>query len=108
MKFSKGLAPVLAVTALLVTGCTSTSSSTSASAAPATSTACASPILIGAAMAQTGFMAPFDAPALATAKIAVDKINKAGGVNGCQLELQAVDTQTNPDKGQQIATNCFW
>jgi branched-chain amino acid transport system substrate-binding protein len=66
---------------------------------------CAEPILIGAAMAQTGFMAPFDAPALATAQIAVDKINGAGGISGCQVVLEAVDTETNPDKGQQIATD---
>lgn len=66
---------------------------------------CTEPILIGAAMAQTGFMSPFDGPALATAQIAVDKINAEGGVNGCQLLLEAVDTETNPDKGQQIATD---
>jgi branched-chain amino acid transport system substrate-binding protein len=66
---------------------------------------CTEPILIGAAMAQTGFMSPFDGPALATAQIAVDKINAEGGVNGCQLVLEAVDTETNPDKGQQIATD---
>lgn len=66
---------------------------------------CAEPILIGAAMAQTGFMAPFDAPALVTAQIAVDKINAAGGISGCQVVLEAVDTETNPDKGQQIATD---
>ncbi len=66
---------------------------------------CTEPILIGAAMAQTGFMAPFDAPALATAQIAVDKINAAGGISGCQVVLEAVDTETNPDKGQQIATD---
>lgn len=66
---------------------------------------CTEPILIGAAMAQTGFMSPFDGPALATAQIAVDKINAEGGVNGCQLVLEAIDTETNPDKGQQIATD---
>jgi branched-chain amino acid transport system substrate-binding protein len=79
-----------------------------AAEAPATEAAaapeCTEPVLIGAAMAQTGFMAPFDAPALETARIAVDKINAEGGVNGCQLVLEAVDTETNPDKGAQIAT----
>ena len=104
MKFSKSLGAVLVTAALFVAGCTSTSSS-SESAAPAASAACDKPILIGAAMAQTGFMSPFDGPALTTAQIAVDKINAAGGVNGCQLTLEAVDTETNPDKGQQIATD---
>lgn len=56
-------------------------------------------------MARTGFMAPFDAPALDTAKIAIDKINAAGGVLGCKIKLIEVDGETNPDKGAQIATD---
>ena len=105
MKFKKALVPAIAAAALLLAGCTSTSdSSTKETAAPAAAK-CDAPILIGAAMAQTGFMSPFDGPALTTAQIAVDKINAAGGVNGCQLKLEAVDTETNPDKGQQIATD---
>ncbi len=104
MKFSKGLGAVLVTAALFVAGCSSTSSSTE-SEAPAAAAACEAPILIGAAMAQTGFMSPFDGPALTTAQIAVDKINAEGGVNGCQLTLESVDTETNPDKGQQIATD---
>jgi branched-chain amino acid transport system substrate-binding protein len=105
MKFKKALVPAIAAAALLLAGCTSTSdSSTKETAAPAAAK-CDAPILIGAAMAQTGFMSPFDGPALTTAQIAVDKINAAGGVNGCQLTLEAVDTETNPDKGQQIATD---
>ena len=105
MKFKKALVPAIAAAALLLAGCTSTSdSSTTETAAPAAAK-CDAPILIGAAMAQTGFMSPFDGPALTTAQIAVDKINAAGGVNGCQLTLEAVDTETNPDKGQQIATD---
>ena len=57
MKFSKSLGAVLVTAALFVAGCTSTSSS-SESAAPAAAAACDAPILIGAAMAQTGFMSP--------------------------------------------------
>lgn len=72
------------------------------SAAPV---ACTEPIIVGAAMAQTGFMSPFDGPALDTAKIAIEKVNAAGGVLGCPLEMIAVDTETNPDKAAQIATD---
>jgi branched-chain amino acid transport system substrate-binding protein len=97
VKTSKKILVSVAAAALALTGL----SVTTASSANA---ACAQPILIGAAMAQTGFMAPFDGPALETAKIAVSRINKTGGVNGCQLVLKSVDTGTNPDKGQQIAT----
>jgi branched-chain amino acid transport system substrate-binding protein len=101
MKFSKSatFGAVIAVFALTVSSLTGTSAGTFKSAAK-----CNTPILIGAAMAQTGFMAPFDGPALVTAQIAVDKINLAGGVNGCQLILKSTDTETNPDKAQQIAT----
>ena len=56
-------------------------------------------------MAQTGFMSPFDVPALDTARIAIDATNAAGGVLGCQLELIEVDGETDPDKGAQIATD---
>jgi len=96
MKFTKRLAIGFVVLALALTGCSSSSEE---------AVDCTEPILLGAAMAQTGFMSPFDGPALTTAQIAVDKINAAGGVNGCQLVLEAVDTETNPDKGQQIATD---
>lgn len=105
-----------AAAALVVTGCAS--SSDTATEAPAEETAtetveetvteetpeCTEPILIGAAMAQSGFMAPFDAPALETARIAVDRVNAEGGILGCEVVLEAVDTETNPDKAAQIAT----
>ncbi len=114
---------VVAGAALVLAACSSSSSSTTASSeapaasspaasapasseapAPSASAECAEPILVGAAMATTGFMAPFDGPALETAKIAIEKVNAEGGVLGCQLKLEAVDTETNPDKGAQIAT----
>ncbi|WP_162616379.1 ABC transporter substrate-binding protein [Xylanimonas allomyrinae] len=66
--------------------------------------ACSESVLIGSAMARTGFMAPFDAPALDTARIAIDKVNADGGVNGCQIVLEEIDGETDPDKGAQIAT----
>ena len=101
MKYSKKavMGAVIAAIALTVSSLTATNAMS-----PKKAATCTSPILIGAAMAQTGFMAPFDGPALTTAQIAVDKLNAAGGVNGCQLKLTAVDTETNPDKAQQIAT----
>ena len=100
MKLSKKFAIAFASLVVALGGLTACSSE-----GESTALECAEPILIGAAMAQTGFMSPFDAPALATAQIAVDKINAAGGILGCQLVLEAVDTETNPDKGQQIATD---
>ena len=92
MKLSKKFAIAFASLVVALGGLTACSSE-----GESTALECAEPILIGAAMAQTGFMSPFDAPALATAQIAVDKINAAGGILGCQLVLEAVDTETNPD-----------
>lgn len=109
--------PVLAFTAVLVAGplagCVSNTADTSGGTSTAGATTsgppdgeeCDKPVVIGAAMARTGFMAPFDGPAIDTAKIAMDKINKEGGVNGCQLEMIEVDTESNPDKGAQVATD---
>lgn len=111
-----GFVAAAACAALVLAGCASTSDSADQPAAEPTTAAqetageeaaaeCAEPILVGAAMAQTGFMAPFDGPALETAKIAIDKINAEGGILGCEVTLEAVDTETNPDKGAQIATD---
>jgi branched-chain amino acid transport system substrate-binding protein len=61
------------------------------------------PIVIGAAIDQTGFMAPFDGPAIVAAQIKVDEINAADGVNGRQLELRVVDTQLDPEQTTSAA-----
>jgi branched-chain amino acid transport system substrate-binding protein len=53
------------------------------------------PIVIGWAFDAKGQMAPFDGPALATAKIRVKEVNAKGGVNGRMLRLDTCDTQNN-------------
>jgi branched-chain amino acid transport system substrate-binding protein len=53
------------------------------------------PIIIGWAYDGNGDMAPFDGPALAAAKLEVNKINGKGGVNGRKLQLLTCDTQGN-------------
>ena len=113
-----GILAVAASLSLVLAGCASTTDSaeettaetTAAETATETATEevaeeCTEPILIGSAMAQTGFMSPFDVPALDTARIAIDATNSAGGVLGCQLELIEVDGESDPDKGAQIATD---
>jgi branched-chain amino acid transport system substrate-binding protein len=113
-----GILAVAASLSLVLAGCASTTDTaeettaeTSAETSAAETTAeevaaeCTEPIIIGSAMAQTGFMSPFDMPALDTARIAINKVNAEGGVLGCQLELVAVDSETNPDKAAQIATD---
>ena len=116
-----GALAAVASAALVLAGCATTTDSAEDTAAQTTASEeevteeevaeeeapaeCAEPILVGAAMAQTGFMAPFDAPALETARIAIDKVNAEGGILGCDVVLEAVDTETDPDKGAQIATD---
>ena len=53
------------------------------------------PIVIGWAFDAKGQMAPFDGPALATAKIRVKEVNAKGGVDGRRLRLDTCDTQNN-------------
>ncbi len=58
-------------------------------------TAARAPIVIGWAFDSKGQMAPFDGPALAAAKIRVQQLNAAGGVNGRRLRIDTCDTQNN-------------
>jgi branched-chain amino acid transport system substrate-binding protein len=79
----------------------------------ASSSASKEPIVIGAAMGFTGFMVTWDTPVFEAAQLAVDDINKAGGVLGRKLELVKSDTRSDPaqsvlaasevlDKGAQL------
>ena len=54
------------------------------------------PIVIGAPVNLTGWMAAYDQPPLDGAKLAVEKINEAGGVLGRPLEIIEVDGKTDP------------
>ncbi len=53
-------------------------------------------IKIGAALCLTGIQAPLDEPALKGAQLAVEEINKKGGVLGKQLELINLDGKSDP------------
>ncbi len=57
------------------------------------------PIIIGAAIAQTGIIAPFDGPALNGARLAVEEINAKGGVLGRPLEVIVSDTKSDINQG---------
>ena len=54
------------------------------------------PIIIGAPLNLTGWMAAYDGPPLEGAKLAVKKINESGGVLGRQLEIIERDGKTDP------------
>jgi branched-chain amino acid transport system substrate-binding protein len=84
-----------ALAVLIATG--STSAATKQKAA-------GSPIVIGAAIDLTKNMAPFDAPALAAAKIEIAKINAAGGVDGHPLVLKYLNDQLDATQTKVDAT----
>lgn len=54
------------------------------------------PIILGAPVNLTDWMAGYDVPALEGAKLAVKQINEAGGVLGRQLQIIELDGQTDP------------
>jgi branched-chain amino acid transport system substrate-binding protein len=54
------------------------------------------PIVIGAPVNLTGWMAAYDTPPLEGAKLAVAKINEAGGVLGRELQIIERDGKTDP------------
>lgn len=89
MKFlsQTGAVALSAASLLLLTGCVSSNST----ATEATSAA-GEPIIFGVVMAETGFMSPFDTPALNTMKMTVADINAAGGIDGSPIELKIIDT----------------
>ncbi len=66
--------------------------------------AAGTPIVIGAAIDLTKNMAPFDAPALAAAKIEIAKINAAGGVDGHPLVLKYLNDQLDATQTKTDAT----
>ena len=61
------------------------------------------PIVIGAAVSKTGLLSFTDTPALAAAEVAIDDINKAGGVDGRKLRLISADTKSKRETSPQVA-----
>jgi branched-chain amino acid transport system substrate-binding protein len=53
------------------------------------------PIIIGAPIHETGWMAAYDGPPLLGAKLAIKKINESGGVLGRQLQLIDLDGKSD-------------
>ena len=63
----------------------------------------AEPIIIGAAIAQTGFIAAYDADPAKAAEMAVKEINEAGGVLGRPLNIIYADTKSEIPQGAVAA-----
>jgi branched-chain amino acid transport system substrate-binding protein len=61
----------------------------------------AKPIKVGMLQPLSGTAAPGGKTALVGAQMAVDGINKSGGVNGRPVELLVADTESKPDVGRR-------
>jgi branched-chain amino acid transport system substrate-binding protein len=64
----------------------------------------AEPLKIGAAIATSGWMKPYDWGSLATAEFAAEDINAQGGIDGRQIEFVVSDMKSDPNLGPSAAT----
>ena len=67
-------------------------------------TAQTGPITVGFATAKSGFLAAFDVPAVAAAKVKIAEINAAGGLDGRQIKFVEADTKSDLAQGATAAT----
>jgi branched-chain amino acid transport system substrate-binding protein len=61
------------------------------------------PVVVGLALAESGFMSAFDIPVMHGAEIAVDDLNAKGGVLGRKIKLVVSDTHTDIAQGTAAA-----
>ena len=62
-----------------------------------------SPILIGGILNTTGIQAGLDEPTLRGAQLAVDEVNRQGGILGRTVEFVNIDGESDPDKVRAAA-----
>jgi branched-chain amino acid transport system substrate-binding protein len=62
-----------------------------------------SPIVVGQALAASGFMVPYDKSLKLGAQMAADDINAKGGVLGRKIEFEAADTKSDATQAGQAA-----
>src|ERR1700730_9199860 len=67
-----------------------------ASATPPPAGAAGEPYLVGAVVSESGPGATLGRPEADSIQMAVDEINKAGGVNGHPLQVTILDDESNP------------
>lgn len=107
MSMARARLALLSAIALIVSACganVSPGASTAPSVAPPTTGASVAPggspsgepIIIGASLTLTGIQAPFDEPGLRGANLAVDELNKKGGILGRPVELVNLDGKSDP------------
>ncbi len=91
---------LLALGSLGVAACGSSSSSTSAANAAGTTKG---PIVIGAAVAKSGFMVAYDGAPFQGFELGVKDINAQGGIDGRRLEIVSSDTASSQAQAKTAA-----
>ena len=96
----RAIAAATVATSLVVVAaaCGGSATGTTSTASPSPS-----PIRIGAVYDLTGSHSTLDAPSLDGARLAVDRINAAGGLLGRRVELLERDGQSSPDAARAAA-----
>jgi branched-chain amino acid transport system substrate-binding protein len=64
-------------------------------------------IVIGASIAKTGFLQPYDVPAWEMVKLRIDEINAAGGIDGRKITTVETDTESKPENGGTAALDAI-
>ncbi len=98
------LLSILLVASLLLAACGGAAATPTAEKAEAEKVATEAPaevadedaIMIGASMCLTGIQAPLDEPQLKGAQVAIDYLNKNGGILGKQVRLVNLDGKSDP------------
>lgn len=88
------LVATMSALSLGIAGCTSAGNS------PADESG---PIVIGAAIGETGLLEAYDKPQIAAAKHKIKQINEAGGIDGRKIELKVLDTKSDIKRGGLVA-----
>lgn len=92
---SRAFLLIFSVVAIAAAGCGDTSDEGSDREGGSTESASKdSPILIGAPMAKTGYLVPYDKPFLQGAQFAVDDFNAEDGIDGRQIKLKIVNSSS--------------
>jgi branched-chain amino acid transport system substrate-binding protein len=93
----------LLAAALLIAGCGSSGTTGSSASGSASATKASGPIVIGAAIAQTGLLSAYDVPAFTAFKMEIARVNAAGGIAGRQIKLLTADTKSVIPNGATVA-----
>jgi branched-chain amino acid transport system substrate-binding protein len=86
----------LAGLALVIGACGANVGPGASGTGPPPSGAAGDKIVIGASLTLTGIQAPFDEPGLRGGNLAVEELNKKGGILGKQVQLDNLDGKSDP------------